>query len=55
MVGNDCTFGCDIIFSVLYTVQFIYRYLIEINHIADDVIGRFLFLEQESTRRNPML
>jgi hypothetical protein len=54
MVGYDGSIRTNIILAILDAVQLEYRYLIEVHHIADDVMGSRLFLEEESTSRDAM-
>lgn len=47
VVRDGLALGSRIVTSILDVIQFGYGYLVEINHVTNDVVGRFLFLEQK--------
>ena len=51
MVRHDGAVRCNIILSVLDPVQFEYGYLVKAHHVADDMVGRLLFLKKEAAGR----
>ena len=45
---DNVSIGSGIVSAVFYPVQFIRRYLVEVYHFADDVVGCLLLGKQES-------
>ena len=55
VIRNDFSFGSHKISSVFNSVQFVDRYLVEVYHISDYMIGTLLFLKKKAATRNAVL
>ena len=54
VVGNSFSLRCHVIGPILYTIQFVYRHLVEIDHFTDNMVRTLLFCKQKATTRHTM-